>query len=84
MIQIFKALLIGAGLLVSLVVVALSCLVLLLFPEWVRWVAGGLAVFGVGWFVLVGRFRRKSGLLINDGTVYDRWRRPSKARKGFL
>lgn len=84
MMMILKAGLIGAGLLVGLVVLAISCLLLLLFPEWVRWVAGGVATFGVAWFFFVGRFRRKSGLLINDGTVYDRWRRPSKARKDFL
>jgi hypothetical protein len=84
MIGIFKGLMIGAGLLVGLVVLALSCLLLLLFPEWVRWIAGGVTAFAVGWFFLVGRFRRKSGLLINDGTVYDRWRGRSKTRKDFL
>lgn len=84
MIQILKAGLIGAGLLVGLVVLAISCLVLLLFPEWVRWVAGGVTTFGVAWFFFFGRFRRKSGLLINDGTTTDRWRKTSKARKDFL
>jgi hypothetical protein len=84
MMQIFKAALIGVGVLVGLVVFALSCLLLLLFPEWVRWVAGCVSTFAVAWFFLFGRFRRKSGLLINDGTVYDRWRGRSKSRKDFL
>lgn len=84
MMTIIKAGLIGAGLLVGLVVLAISSLLLLLFPEWVRWVAGGITSAGVLWFIFFGRFRRKSGLLINDGTVYDRWRRPSKVRKDFL
>lgn len=84
MMQIFKVLFIVAGSVVGLVLFGLSCLVLLLFPEWVRWVAGGLTAAFVGWYVFFGRFRRRSGLLINDGTVYDRWRPRSKARKDFL
>lgn len=84
MIGFFKIVLIVAGSVVGLVTFGLACLVLLFFPEWVRWTAGGITAFGVGWFFLVGRFRRKSGLLINDGSVYDRWRSPSKARKDFL
>lgn len=84
MISIFKFGLIVAGTIVSLVVFAISCLVLLLFPEWVRWTAAGITAAGAAWFFFFGRFRRKSGLLINDGTVYDRWRPSSKARKDFL
>lgn len=84
MMMFLKAAFVGAGLLVGLVVLAISCLLLLLFPEWVRWTAAGITVFGVGWYFLVGRFRRKSGLLINDGTVYDRWRSRNKVRKDFL
>jgi hypothetical protein len=83
-IGLLKILLIVAASLVGLVVFALSVLVLFFFPEWVRWTAGGITVFVAAWFFLFGRFRRKSGLLINDGTVYDRWRSPSKARKDFL
>lgn len=84
MISLFKFLMIGAGSIVGLVVLALSFLVLLLFPEWVRWVAGSVTLAGLAWFVFFGRFRRKSGLLINDGTVYDRWRPRTRARKDFL
>lgn len=84
MMQIFKLAFVVAGSIVGLVLFGLSCLVLMLFPEWVRWVAAGATAFGVAWFFFFGRFRRKSGLLINDGTVYDRWRRPSKTRKDFL
>ena len=84
MIQVIKFILIAAASLVGLVVLALSCVVLLFFPEWVRWTAGGFTVVLLLWFIFFGRFRRKSGLLINDGTVYDRWRSPSKARKDFL
>jgi hypothetical protein len=83
-IQFFKILLIIVGSVVGLLVFALSCLLLFFFPEWVRWTAAGITTFAVAWFFLFGRFRRKSGLLINDGTVYDRWRSPSKARKDFL
>ena len=71
MMQLFKFLFIGAALLVSLVVLALSALVLMFFPEWVRWVAVAITAAGLLWFVFFGRFRRKAGLLINDGTVYD-------------
>ena len=85
MMQLFKFLLIGAGLVVSLVILAISALVLMFFPEWVRWVASGITVAGLLWFVFVGRFRRKSGLLINDGAVYDRWAsRASVKRRDFL
>lgn len=84
MMTILKAGLIGAGLLVSLVVLVISSLLLLFFPEWVRWVAGGVATFGVVWFFVFGRFRRKAGLLINDGTVYDRWRGRSSGKGEFL
>lgn len=84
MMHFFKLLLIGAGLLVSLVVLALSSLVLMLFPEWVRWVAVGITAAGLLWFVFFGRFRRKAGLLINDGSVYDRWNSRSKVRGDFL
>ena len=84
MIQIFKLVGIVAASLVGLVVLALSCVILLFFPEWVRWTAGGISVALVVWFIFFGRFRRRQGLLINDGTVYDRWRGPSKARKDFL
>jgi len=84
MMQIFKIIFIVAGSVVGLVMFSLSCLVLMLFPEWVRWVAGALTAAFVSWYVFFGRFRRKSGLLINDGTVYDRWRPRSKSRKDFL
>lgn len=84
MIQFFKVVFIIAGSVVGLVIFGLSCVILLFFPEWVRWVAGGITTFGVGWFFFFGRFRRKQGLLINDGTVYDRWRPRTKARKDFL
>lgn len=84
MIQFLKFVFIVAGSLVGLVLFSLACLVLLLFPEWVRWVAGLLTLSLLLWFVLFGRFRRKSGLLINDGTVYDRWRKSSKVGKDFL
>lgn len=84
MMQLFKLAFIVAGSLVALVVLALSCVVLMFFPDWVRWTAGGITTFGAAWFFFFGRFRRKSGLLINDGTVYDRWRSPTKARKDFL
>lgn len=84
MMQIFKILFIVVGSVVGLLLFALSCLILMLFPEWVRWVAGGLTAAFVAWYVFFGRFRRKSGLLINDGTVYDRWRPRSRVRKDFL
>lgn len=84
MMQLGKLFLIGAASVVGLVVLALSCVVLLFFPEWVRWTAGGVTSAFLLWFIFFGRFRRKSGLLINDGSVYDRWRSPSKARKDFL
>lgn len=84
MIQFLKFVAIIAGSVLGLVLFALSCLVLMLFPEWVRWVSAGLTAALLGWYVLFGRFRRKSGLLINDGTVYDRWRPAAKIRKDFL
>lgn len=84
MIQIFKILFIVAGSVVGLVLFGVSCLVLMFFPEWVRWTAAGLTAVFVGWFVFFGRFRRKAGLLINDGTVYDRWRPRTRVRKDFL
>lgn len=84
MMQLFKMLLIGAGLVVSLVVLALSALVLMFFPEWVRWVASGITVAGLLWFVFFGRFRRKAGLLINDGSVYDRWNSRVNVKRDFL
>lgn len=82
MMTLFKAVGIGAALLVGLVVLSLSCLLLLLFPEWVRWVAGSVTVAGVAWFFFFGRFRRKAGILINDGTVYDRWKAPVRRGGG--
>lgn len=84
MIQLLKFFLIGAGLLVGLVVFSISCLLLMLFPEWVRWAAFGITGAVLAWWVCFGRFRRKSGLLINDGTVYDRWRPTSKSGGDFL
>lgn len=84
MMQIFKLALIVAGSIVALVIFGLSCVILLFFPEWVRWTAAGITAFAAGWFFFFGRFRRKAGLLINDGTVYDRWRPATKARKDFL
>lgn len=84
MMQLLKFVGIAVGGVVVLVIFALSCLVLLFFPEWVRWTVGGLMAALLLWFFLFGRFRRKSGLLINDGTVYDRWRGVAKARKDFL
>lgn len=84
MMQFLKFVAIVGGSLIGLVMFALACLILMLFPEWVRWTAAGLTAALLGWYVLFGRFRRKSGLLINDGTVYDRWRRPSKVGKDFL
>lgn len=84
MIQIFKIGLIIAGSIVGLVFFGLACVILLFFPEWVRWTAAGITAAFVLWFVFFGRFRRKAGLLINDGTVYDRWRPASKVRKDFL
>lgn len=84
MIQLVKFVLIGGACLVGLLVLALSCVVLMFFPEWVRWVAFGATAVLIGWYFLFGRFRRKSGLLINDGAVYDRWRSASKVRKDFL
>lgn len=84
MMQLGKLFLIGAASIVGLVIFALSCVLLLFFPEWVRWVAGIITAFVLAWFFFFGRFRRKSGLLINDGTVYDRWRPRSKVRKDFF
>lgn len=84
MMQLFKVLGLVAVSVVGIVVFALSCLILFFFPEWVRWTAGGITAATVAWFFLFGRFRRKQGLLINDGTVYDRWRPATKARKDFL
>lgn len=81
MMQLFKLALIVGGSIVGLVVFGLACVVLLFFPEWVRWVAGCSTGAAVLWFIFFGRFRRKSGLLINDGTVYDRWRGSSRKRK---
>jgi hypothetical protein len=83
-IQLLKLLGIAAASVVGLVVLGLSCVLLLFFPEWVRWTAAAFTAVLLGWFFLFGRFRRKAGLLINDGTVYDRWRRSTKARKDFL
>lgn len=81
----FKFLGIAVLSVVALVGFALSCLILFFFPEWVRWTAFGLTASALLWFLLIGRFRRKSGLLINDGTVYDRWRGSSRrASKDFL
>jgi hypothetical protein len=84
MIAFLKFVGIGAASVVGLVVLGLSCVVLLFFPEWVRWTAGGFTVALLLWFLFFGRFRRKSGLLINDGTIYDRWQPRTKARKDFL
>lgn len=84
MLQLFKLLLIAVTCFIGLVVLAVCSLVLLFFPEWVRWTAFGLTLALVLWFIFFGRFRRKAGLLINDGTVYDRWRPATKARKDFL
>jgi hypothetical protein len=82
--QFLKFVGIGVGMVVVLAVFALSCLVLLFFPEWVRWTAGSITAAGLLWFFFFGRFRRKSGLLINDGTVYDRWRPSAKVKGDFL
>ena len=84
MMHLLKLLLIGAGLLVSLLVLALSVLVLMFFPEWVRWTAAGITAAGLLWFIFFGRFRRKAGLLINDGSVYDRWNGRANVRRDFL
>lgn len=84
MIQILKFVGIVVGSVLALVLFAVSCLILMLFPEWVRWTAAGLTTALLVWYIAFGRFRRKSGLLINDGTVYDRWRLSSKPRKDFL
>lgn len=84
MFQLFKILAIGAALIIALVVFALSCVVLMFFPEWVRWTAAGIVLAGMGWWFFFGRFRRKSGFLINDGTVYDRWNKRTKVQGDFL
>jgi hypothetical protein len=85
MISFFKFLGIGALCVVAFVGFALSAVILMFFPEWVRWTAAGITSTALVWFFLFGRFRRKSGLLINDGTVYDRWRGSGRrASKEFL
>lgn len=84
MIAFLKFVALGLGSVVAIVVFGLSCVVLLFFPEWVRWTAAALVAGLLLWFFLFGRFRRKSGLLINDGTVFDRWRPRTKVRGDFL